>query len=151
MSMIGGENKQVENLFLISASQKQNRRSNMRKNHKSPSRIKYDQNHPTISVRLPKDKREKLLAMLKTMDVTLPQLILNFIGEYEIKIKPIEIIKGASFKAGLGKGYQQGIKNCAIKYPCSKCGKEIVVSSKEEKKAIRDFMTESGWHHRNCA
>lgn len=122
----------------------------MKNSKKSPSRIKYEQNHPTISVRLPKDKREKLLAMLKTMDVTLPQLILNFIGEHEIKIQPIEIIKGTSFRAGLGKGYQQAVKNCAIKYPCSKCGKEIVVSTEEEKKAIRGFMTESGWRHGDC-
>ena len=62
----------------------------MNKKKLPPSRIKYEENNPTVSARLPKEKREKLLSILKTTDTTLTQLLLHFIGEYEIKIKPIE-------------------------------------------------------------
>ena len=65
----------------------------MKKSKKNPSRTKYENNHPTISARLPKDKQDKLLALLRSLGISLPQLLLHFIDEYEIKIMPIEEAK----------------------------------------------------------
>jgi hypothetical protein len=129
MSMPGGENRQVDNLFLISV-----RRLNMSKNHKSPSRIKYEQNHPTISARLPKDKQEKLLALIRSQGITLSQLLLHFIDEYEIKIMPIEEAK----------------KIYMVTFLCRKCGKPVAITGKQDKEAAGNYMTEHGWRHKEC-
>jgi hypothetical protein len=122
----------------------------MKKSKSPPSRIKYQSNHPTVSARLPKDKQEKLLALLRSLGVTLPQLLLHFIDEYEIKIMPIEAARKKGIDEGITKGYQQARDLFSVNYPCSKCGKEITVKSEDEKKAIRKFMTDSGWHHGDC-
>ena len=56
---------------------------------KTPSRVKYDQNHPTVSARLPKEKRDKLLAVLRSLGLSLANLLVSFADEYEVKVKPI--------------------------------------------------------------
>jgi len=114
----------------------------MTKKNRSPSRIKYENNHPTISARLPKDKQDKLLALLRSQGVTLPQLLLHFIGEYEIKIMPIEEARQ--------KGYQEAKKIYMITYPCRKCGKPVAITSEQAKKAVSKYMTERGWGHKEC-
>jgi flagellar biosynthesis/type III secretory pathway protein FliH len=132
--------------------------------------MKYDNNHPTVSARLPKDKQERLYEVLNSLDITLTQLLLHFIDEYEIKIKSIEEVRKAGYekakkevwqeaydegyRKGYDKGYDDGTTaacNCfVVTYPCSKCGEEITVDTEEEKEAIRKFMTDSGWHHGDC-
>ncbi|MGD1119802.1 MAG: hypothetical protein ABR886_09990 [Dehalococcoidales bacterium] len=118
----------------------------MRKFKKTPSRIKYESTHPTVSARLPKEKQEKLMVLIKSMNITLPKLLLHFIGEYEIKIMPVEEAR----KKGIIQGYQKAKDIYAVKYSCSNCGKEITVTSDEEKKVIRKFMADNKWHHISC-
>lgn len=106
----------------------------MRKSRKTPSRTKYENNHPTISARLPKDKHDKLLTLLLNLGVTLPQLLLHFIDEYEIKIIPIEEAK----------------KTYMVTFLCRKCGKPVAITSKQAKEAAGKYMTEHGWGHKEC-
>jgi hypothetical protein len=112
------------------------------KRHESPSRIKYEKNHPTISARLSKDKHDKLLVLLRSLGVTLPQLLLHFIDEYEIKIMPIEEARQ--------KGYQEAKKTYIVTYLCGKCGKPIAITSEQAKAATARYMTEHGWRHPEC-
>lgn len=114
----------------------------MKKSRKTPSRNKYENNHPTISARLPKDKHDKLLALLRNLDVTLPQLLLHFIGEYEIKIMSIEEARQ--------KGYQEAKKTYMVTFLCRKCGKPVAITSKQAKEAVSKYMTERGWGHKEC-
>jgi len=106
----------------------------MTKKNRSPSRIKYENNHPTISARLPKDKQEKLLGLLHSQGISLPQLLLHFIDEYEIKIMPIEEVK----------------KTYMVTFLCRKCGKPIAITSKQAKEAVSKYMTEHGAGHAEC-
>ncbi|MFH0941795.1 MAG: hypothetical protein V1823_02065 [Chloroflexota bacterium] len=107
-----------------------------------PSRFKYDKNHPTVSARLPKEKHEKLLAVLKSLDVTLPQLLLQFIGEYEVKVKPID-------EAGKT-GFVEAKNLYMITYPCSVCGKPIPMVGPKAKEIAGKYMAEHGWRHSEC-
>jgi len=107
-----------------------------------PSKIKYNKNHPTVSARLPKDKRDKLLQVLKSLDVTLTQLLLHFIDEYEIKVKPVDEARKV--------GYEEAKKVYMITYPCSVCKQLIGITSPKAKEAASKYMTERGWAHAEC-
>jgi len=122
----------------------------MKKLKPLPSRIKYENNNPTVSARLPKEKRDKLLAILLVLKMTLAQLLLHFIGEYEIKIIPVEEASKQGFDEGYKKGFLRAKEMYAVRYPCNKCGKEIVVNSEKEKQDIRQFMIRERWCHGEC-
>ncbi len=123
--------------------QVQSQEKDMAKKKKNPpSKIKYDQTHRTVIARLPKEKREKLLAVLKGLGVALPQLLLHFINEYEIKVKSIEEAKKA--------GYEEAKNLYMITFPCHSCGKLIPITGKQAKEAASKYMTEHGWGHKEC-
>ncbi len=107
-----------------------------------PSRIKYARNHPTVSARLPIAKRERLLAVLKSLGVTLRQLLLHFIDEYEIKVKSIEEARKA--------GFEEAKNLYMVSHACSVCGKPIPITSPRAKEAASKYMTEHGWGHSEC-
>ncbi len=107
-----------------------------------PSRIKYTKNHPTVSARLPKEKRESLLAVLKSLGVTLTQLLLHFISEYEIKVKSIEEARKA--------GYEEAKKLYMVPFACSVCGEPLAITSPKAKEIAGRYMTEHGWGHAEC-
>ena len=114
----------------------------MKKSRKPPSRTKYENNHPTISARLPKDKHDKLLALLRNLGVTLPQLLFHFIDEYEIKIMPIEEARKA--------GYEEAKNIYMVSYSCSGCGKPAAITNPETKEVVSKFLTKHGWGHKKC-
>ncbi len=107
-----------------------------------PSKIKYDNNHPTVSARLPKDKHDKLLKLLESLDMTLPQLLLNFIGEYEIKVTPVDEARKAS--------YEEAKKTYIVPFACKICGKPLAITSTRAKEVAGKYMTEQGWGHAEC-
>ena len=115
----------------------------MKKSKSSPSRIKYEKSHPTVSARLPKEKREKLLSLLKTMDITQTQLLLHFIDEYEIKIMPVEEARK--------KGFLEAKAIYMVTYNCPKCGTPIPIVGDSAKQAASKYMAEHGWGHTECS
>jgi len=107
-----------------------------------PSKIKYDKNHPPVSARLPKDKRDKLLKISESRDATLAQLLLHFIGEYEIKDIPIEEAKKA--------GFEEAKKIYMVPFVCNVCGKPLAITGSRAKEVAGKYMTEHGWGHAEC-
>lgn len=108
-----------------------------------PSRIKYGKNHPTVSARLPKEKRDKLMALLVSLGITLPQLLLKFIGEYELKLVPIEEARK--------KGFLEAKDIYMVSYPCRRCGKPVAITSKHSKDLVSKYMAEHGLGHDKCS
>lgn len=107
-----------------------------------PSQIKYEKTRPTVSARLPKEKRERLLELLRSLGITLPQLLLHFIDEYEIRVKPVDEARQA--------GYEEAKRTYMVTHPCAVCGKPIVITSQQAKDAASKCMTEQGWGHKEC-
>ena len=113
---------------------------------KSPSRIRYETSHPTVSARIPIEIKEKVIANLKTLDMTMADAFKKLAGELEEKAKPIELVKKAAYKAG----YKAAKNYYGVPYPCSKCEQTIVINTPEEKEAASKLMTEAGWGHKTC-
>ena len=113
---------------------------------KSPSRIKYETSHPTVSARIPIEIKQKVIANLKTLDMNMADAFKKLAGELEKKAKPIELMKKAEYKAG----YSAAKIYYAVPYQCSKCGQTIVINTPEEKEAASILMTAEGWRHETC-
>ena len=109
---------------------------------KSPSWIKYEKENPTVSARLPKEKRDKLFAVLRSLGLSLANLLVSFADEYEIKVIPINEARRA--------GYEEA-KNCyMVTYPCRICRGLMSITSPKSKEAASKYMTEHGWVHTKC-
>lgn len=117
---------------------------------KSPSRGKYEKGNPTVSARVPKETRDRLYANLAKLGMSLADALKVLAGELEIKVRPIDEVRQQIYDEGMEYGLDAAEGLYAIKYPCSKCGKQMIVMDEIEKKAIRDFMIKNGWHHGDC-
>jgi len=123
------------------------RRNNKKK---SPSREKFEKENPTVSARVPKETRDRLYANLAKLGMSLADALKVLAGELEIKVRPIDEVRQQIYDEGMEYGMGAIEDLYAVKYPCSKCGKEMVVTDENEKKAIREFMMANGWHHGDC-
>lgn len=55
------------------------------------------------------------------------------------------------YKEGYKKGYQKGSSDYKITYPCSVCGKDLVMKpSENDHVAMKQLMKERGWAHSSC-
>ena len=108
--------------------------------HVPPSRLRYEQNNPTISFRLPlnlKDELEQILAVSE-------QSFADFVKE-ALKVK--ERTVGAAYDHG----HRAAKETYLVTYRCSVCGKTVEVQSSEAKAAAREFLEEiDGLAHEDC-
>ncbi len=107
-----------------------------------PSRGKYDKGHPTVSARLPIDKRDKLFAVLARLSLTLAELLIRFADEMEIISRPLEETRKA--------GYEEAQKRFMVRFACDVCGQMMPVTDPKEKAAVSQYMTEHRWGHEEC-
>jgi hypothetical protein len=109
---------------------------------KSPSRERYEKENPTVSARIPKETRHKLLSNLKELGMTLPDALKVLAGELEIKAIPIQEARQA--------GYEEAKNRFVVMYPCNVCGKPIALTSPKAKEYVREYMAKAGWGHVEC-
>jgi len=55
-----------------------------------------------------------------------------------------------SIKNAYTKGYRAAQIKYAVPYNCSVCGKVIKIRTKDEKKAVAQYMKDNGWGHTEC-
>jgi len=109
---------------------------------KSPSRSRYENGHPTVSARMPIDKRDRLVAVLARLNMTLAQLLIKFADEQEIITRPLAEARK--------QGFVEAKKIYAVYYPCKKCGQQMEINTPGEKLAAARYMVENGWSHKEC-
>ena len=114
----------------------------MKKSKKTPSRIKYDKSHPTVSARLPLETKERLLKNLAILGMTLPDAFRVLAGELEVKAIPVEEARRA--------GYEEARDLYRITYKCAVCGKPMELTSPKAKQAASEYMQEHRWGHAEC-
>ena len=109
---------------------------------KLPSRERYENGHPTVSAKMPIEKRDRLVAVLARLGLTLGELLIRFAEEHEITTRPLAEARK--------EGFQETKKIYAVYYPCQKCGRQIPINSVDEKVAAAQYMAENGWAHQQC-
>jgi hypothetical protein len=112
---------------------------------KPPSRIKYEQNHPTVSCRIAREVYDRLQEM-KEEGRSFADILKIGLGILELKAKKDE----QAYSRGYRDGYHQAEFKFKITYACNVCGGPIVVNTRDEKEAIKQYMEDQGWGHREC-
>jgi hypothetical protein len=124
-------------------------RRNKRKG-KTPSRIKYEQNRPVVSFRVSKELYDRLEAVKKTEGKSTTDVLGVGVGLLDVKVRKEKEIRDQAYEEGWEKGTAEAEELYAVHYSCSVCGKKIVVTSDDEKRAIKTYMRDHGWGHGNC-
>ena len=117
---------------------------------KTPSRVKYEQKHPTVSFRVSKDLYNKLQAVKEAEGKSITDVLKMGVGLLEVKMRQEKEIRDQAYEEGWVRGIAEAEELYAVPYLCSGCGKEIIVTTEDEKKAIRRYMREHGWGHAEC-
>jgi DNA-directed RNA polymerase subunit L len=114
-----------------------------KKVHKPPSRVKYDESHPTVSARVD----QKLYDELKELQKLTKKSLTDILREAVRKQKPWA---KAAYDIGHRVGYDSAKTEFGVTYRCSVCGSMLTVITEKEKKAIVQYMREHPWRHAKC-
>ena len=117
---------------------------------KAPSRVRYEQSHPTVSCRIPRDIYDKLRAVIDAEGKSFADVLKIGLGILEVQAKEEGEVRKKGHAEGYKKGYAEAARLYMVTYPCRICGKTLMVTSGDEKEAIKKYMQEHGWGHKKC-
>ena len=120
------------------------------KKKKTPSRIKYEQSHRTVSFRPSNELYDRLQAVKEEEGLSNTDVLKVGVGLLEVKVRSEREASEQSFEEGFEKGFEEAESIYKVTFPCSVCRKTIEVSSDKTKEAIRKYMLERGWGHADC-
>ena len=111
--------------------------------HYPPSRRRYEQAHPTISVRVSRE----LYSQLKRLKERSGKSVGDVLRE---AVKAQAPSSGDAYNRGYRRGSKEAEELYRVDYRCSGCGGTLPVTTVEEKQAAASCMRESGWAHGSC-
>ncbi len=120
------------------------------KKKKAPSRVRYEQSHPTVSCRVSKEVYDRLRSVKKAEGKSFTDVLKVGLGILETQVKEEGEVRKKGYAEGYRKGYAEAERLYKVTYLCSVCGKTLTVTSGDEKGAIKKYMQEHGWGHRAC-
>ena len=112
-----------------------------------PSRTRYEQSHPVVSFRVPRDIYDELQRIKEEGDRSFTDILKLGMGKAERDNKEVAKIRKQARHEGYQKGYGEAELKYKVTYPCSMCGQMMVVTHENEKKAIEGYMAQAGWQH----
>jgi len=120
------------------------------KKKKTPSRVKYEKSHPTVSFRTNKELYDRLQTVKKAEGKSTADVLKVGLGLLEVKVGKEKEARRQGYEEGFEKGYEEAQALYKVTFPCSVCGKAIEVTAKATKEAIKGYMRERGWGHADC-
>jgi len=111
----------------------------MKKHHRPPSRVKYDNTHPIVSVRVEQELYKKLKNLQELSGKSVGDILREALKE-----------QAPSAKKAHNLGYLKAMGKYRVTYRCSRCGDSMDLSTDAERKAAAEYMREHGWHHGEC-
>ena len=104
--------------------------------HKPPARIRYEQSHPTVSFRLPKELCEQLMEHLASRDITVADFVKEALGAKRVEIPNIAEIKDIEYKQGYYEGYEDAYERAesSLPYPTD------LMTQRDREKAIEIYQ-----------
>lgn len=117
-----------------------------KRSQKPPSRVKYEESHPTVSCRVPRETYERLQAIKEKEGKSFADILRIGMGILKAKAKK----EDKAYSQGYEQGYNEAEREFKVTYACSVCGKTITLNSEGEKEAASGYMEEHGWGHAEC-
>jgi len=113
---------------------------------KPPSRIKYEENHPTVSCRIPIELYDKLQDFKERDEKSFADILKAGLRKLERQVDR----EDKAYSRGFRIGYSRAVQEFKICYPCDVCGQSIELRSAEAKQSASEYMTKHGWGHVDC-
>jgi len=117
---------------------------------KAPSRAKYEQSHPTVSCRVPKDIYDRLTRAKQADRKSFTDILKVGLGLVEVGVKKQAEARKKGYDEGYKQGYAKAEELFKVTYSCNVCGKPMPITSEKEKKAAGELMSNAGWGHIEC-
>ncbi len=116
---------------------------------KPPSRIRYEQSHPTVSGRVSREFYDRLL-MARKDGRSFADVLKLGLGKVERATGRREEARKEGYDDGYKKGYAEAERVFKVTYHCSNCMRLMVIRSPSEREAVDQYMRENGWQHDEC-
>lgn len=107
--------------------------------HKPPSRIKYDANNPTVSIRVSREMYDQLKKLREMSGKSLGDILREALKQ-----------QSPSAKRAFSLGYSSAQAKYGVWFNCSVCGGSIVIEDPNTKKAVAGYLKEHKWGHAKC-
>ena len=130
-----------------------------RKTKMPPSRVRYEQSHPTVSARVDRELYDRLTEVRELEGKSFADMLREAYGVQEVaaegaflsgRDEGFSLGRKEGYDAGLADGKKAAREQYLISYKCYKCGGWLGVDSESQKAAAREAMEERGWAHKNC-
>ena len=115
-----------------------------------PSRIKYEQSHPTVSCRVSREIYDRLVEAKEVEGKSFADILKLGLGKAERSANKLIEAKMQSWSEGHKKGFDEAALKYKVTYHCSKCGQIMEVQHPNEKETIDELMRKAGWAHQQC-
>jgi hypothetical protein len=115
-----------------------------------PSREKYDEAKPVVSFRVSRELFDRLEAVKEAEGKSNADVLSVGVGLLKVKIGKEKEIRDHAYEEGWEKGVEEACNIFLVAYLCSVCGKEIEVTTDDEKRAIKTYMHQYRWGHADC-
>ena len=127
----------------------------MTQNGSYPSQKEYYRKNPTVCFRLTEEDKKKLEEIASSEGMTRGQYVRKHLKgivekrETEAKIRKDGFDEGRN--EGLKEGYEKGMNDWQIWYPCSYCNDSVYIRPMDEAHdVILKFFLTMGWGHKSC-
>jgi len=121
-----------------------------KKNRVRPSRIKYDENHPVVSARLPMDVYRQLKDFQKDSGTSVADVIKAGLGVLEPSFNFFKAAYEPQLIQDFDDVRKATEKLYKIEIPCPVCGKPYVFEGEGRLNLARRSLIQKGFHHPNC-
>ncbi len=111
--------------------------------HYPPSRLRYEQAHPTISLRVSRDLYDRLKALKERSGKSVAAVLREAVGVQASSA-------GNASNRGYRRGWTEAERRYRVDYRCSQCGGTLTITSDEEKQEAASYLREQGWAHDSC-
>lgn len=106
----------------------------------APSRERYEESHPVVSVRISQEMREELEDVTAVSGMSIADILRVGLD----KAKP-------AIEEAFNEGYDDAESYNRITYRCSECGEpHLSITTEKEKEAAAEYMYDHGWHDPRC-
>ena len=114
-----------------------------RKRRVPPSRVRYEQHNPTVSVRVSREMYDRLKALREQSGKSLGDILREALGVQEPATR-------AAYSRGHRKGCADTEKLYRVDFRCSVCNGRLTIDDDTSKRAAAEYMRENGWAHSSC-
>ncbi len=108
-----------------------------------PSRVRYEQRNPTVSVRVSSEIYERLTILREKSGKSLGDILREAVD-----------VQAPSTEGAYNRGYYRGRADAeklyGVNYRCGICNEVLAIDHTTEKQAAAQYMREHGWGHSSC-